>query len=198
MSISDHYQDFGPGLARSSAAQPAEEDAQEEVRLQAFENGYQAGWDDADKAHQTARDSIASDFAQNLQDMTFTHVEAYAKLCLAMRPLVAQLVTKLLPEVAQKALGAHVFQQISELIDAQAENAIEIAVSPDNLPSLRDLMDEALDIPFAIVEEPSLGPGQVYLRVNATEREIDLDAVQRTLSDAIDAFFQQVDQEPSK
>lgn len=195
MSLSHRYHDFS---ALSQDGEPSELTNQagvDDAKLVSFEDGYKAGWEDAVKAHEGAKDKVAADFSQNLEDMSFTFHEAVAKLGLAMKPLLLQIVTKVLPELSDKTLAAHIVSQMSDMMADQAEHAIEIAVSPGNLEVLTEVVSGKTNIPFAIKSESALGDGQVYLRVNSDEREINLDAVKQGISDALDAFFQNVEQE---
>ena len=93
MPLLDRYNDFGSFSDPILTTDAASSDEQESVRLEAFEKGYQAGWDDSSIAHQTEREKVSSELAQNLQDMSFTYHEAYAKLSLAMKPLLTKCVT---------------------------------------------------------------------------------------------------------
>lgn len=195
MSLSHRYHDFS---ALSQDGEPSELTNQagvDDAKLVSFEDGYKAGWEDAVKAHEGAKDKVAADFSQNLEDMSFTFHEAIAKLGLAMKPLLLQIVTKVLPELSDKTLAAHIVSQMSDMMADQAEHAIEIAVSPGNLEVLTEVVSGKTNIPFAIKSESALGDGQVYLRVNSDEREINLDAVKQGISDALDAFFQNIEQE---
>ncbi|MGC1497563.1 MAG: hypothetical protein WA790_17300 [Sulfitobacter sp.] len=195
MSLSHRYHDFADLTGNGDVSKDLNEDSGDETKLQFFEEGYQAGWEDAVKAHETARDRVATDFAQNLQDMSFTYHEAYGKLSSAMQPLLSQIITKLLPDLRSKIIGAHVLAQMTDLMRDQSDNAIEIAVSPTNLDTLNEILSVGTNVPFMITAEPALGDGQVYLRVNQEEREIDFDAVTSGISEALDAFFQEIKQE---
>lgn len=196
MSLSHRYSNFSSLAVSGHLPERIDVDIVEDAKLQAFEDGYQAGWEDALKAHEGAKEKISADFSQNLQDMSFTFHEAYAKIGIAMKPLLSQIVSKVLPKLTHKTMAAHVLAQMSDLIANEAEHAIEIAVSPRNLDALTEMLQGATNIPFEIIAEPALGEGQVYLRANSQEREINLDAVTCGISEALDAFFQQIEQEP--
>ncbi len=195
MSLSHRYSSFSVSHVQGHVPERVEIDQVEDAKLQSFEEGYRAGWDDAVKAYSDDKDKIADAFSQNLQDMSFTFHEAFAKLGTAMEPLLSQIVSKVLPELADKTLAAHVVVQMKDLMTQQAGHAIEIAVCPLNLNALTEILSETTNIPFEIKGEPALGDGQVYLRVNTQEREINLNAVTEGIANALDAFFQQIEQE---
>tara|TARA_R110002094_G_scaffold16487_14_gene28049 strand:- start:29 stop:628 length:600 start_codon:yes stop_codon:yes gene_type:complete len=191
MSLLHRYADFGTQGVGDQASVMRNADSLEDERLEAFENGYQAGWDDSTKVHKEDGERVLADVAQNLQDMSFTYHEAYGKIALAMKPLLTQFVTKLMPAAIQRGLHAHILQEVATLLDAQADGAIELAVAPACLGPINDVLSDQLSVPFNIVSEPALTEGQAYVRVGASEREINLDAVLTATADAVAAFFDQ-------
>lgn len=192
MSITHLYTDFGPIHELSDGEVPMGSEQIEESKLEAFEKGYQAGWDDAVKAHENDQTRIASDFAQNLQDMSFSYHEAMAKLTVALEPLLGLMVSKLLPDLARASLGAHIEEQLHKLAKDQMEGSVEIVVAPENLDAMQWLLDATDAVsPFDLKAEPSLGAGQVYLRSAQNETEIDLDGLLQGISEAVEAFFHQ-------
>ncbi|MEP2029518.1 MAG: hypothetical protein ABJI96_12530 [Paracoccaceae bacterium] len=169
--------------------------ALEEKRLESFEQGYKAGWDDAIKAQGDDQTRVAADFARNMQDLSFTYHDAFNQLTKALQPLLTQVVEKVLPDLAHATLGMQVVEQITDIAKTQAGQPVEIVVSPINAKSISALAEQELGMPIAIVEEASLGEGQVFLRFGQVEREINLDQVLGGISDAVDAFFHQTEQE---
>lgn len=196
-SLAHRYPEFGEKLMAPELQEAIAEDTLEDIQLASFDAGYRAGWDDAAKAQAKNADSAVIDVAQNIQDMSFTHHEAYLKLSAAMHPLLTQIMGKLLPRSAQKLVGLHLVDQLRQLMDGHAQGAIEIAVAPDNLTQLQELLQNSVTVPFSVAPDPSLGAGQAYLRSSKGEQEINLDAVIAGMSDAIDAFYDQTRTERS-
>jgi flagellar assembly protein FliH len=195
MSVSHLYENFSGRAAPPAKAAEQAEDALEDVKLNAFENGYQAGWDDAVKAQDNADSKLTEEFLQNIQDLSFTYHEALSKLSVGMKPLMSAIVTKLLPQVAAQSLGPQIMAQIDILMKEQSDALLEIAVSPEKKPVIEALLKEQEATPFNVVIEPALSSGQVYLRAGQSEREINLDLVLEGISTAIEAFFHTVEQE---
>lgn len=195
MSVSHLYENFSGCAAPPAKAAEQAEDALEDVKLNAFENGYQAGWDDAVKAQDSADSKLTEEFLQNIQDLSFTYHEALSKLSVGMKPLMSAIVTKLLPQVAAQSLGPQIMAQIDILMKDQSDALLEIAVSPEKKPVIEALLKEQEATPFSVVIEPALSSGQVYLRAGQSEREINLDVVLEGISTAIEAFFHTAEQE---
>ncbi|AXI48596.1 hypothetical protein C1J03_22915 [Sulfitobacter sp. SK012] len=195
-SISHRYKDFTSIARGPEEAEIAKIDILEEKRLQIFEDGYQAGWVDAINAHQTDQTNISVDFAQNLQDMSFTYHEALMKLTNGLQPLFGEILHKLLPQLAANALGGHVLEQLSEITSMQMEGTATITVAPENYDAVQALLEQnEAHLPFALKSESNLSAGQVYIRLGLWEREINLDEVTDGIAKAVSAFFHQTKSE---
>lgn len=189
-SIGHLYTEFSSFQSERGMDAPLVDQAVQDARLEGFEAGYQAGWDDAVKARSDEGDRLTDDFVQTVQDFSFTYHEAYSKLSDSMQPLMTRFVTSVMPEVAKDGLYVQLADQIKNLVDTQSENAIAIAVSPQRKELISQILRNKVGVPFAIEEEPSLSNGQFYLRVSQQEREIDIDSVVEEVRNSINAFFQ--------
>lgn len=161
----------------------------EEARLAAFEKGYKAGWDDAVAAQATEAARQKADMARALQDLAFTYHEAHGHVLRAMEPLLQDMVTKVLPLVARKALGQVALEALRPLAEEMAGAPVTVMVNPANRAVVEALLTEAGSLPLRCVEEPSLGDGQVYLRMGDSETRVDLDGVIAAIGTALTAFF---------
>lgn len=162
----------------------------EEQRLEAFENGYKAGWDDAVKAAKDDARRISSDFAGNLQDISFTLQEAQSGLLTALRPLLSSMVNSILPELARQSLGARVLETLDGLAREALDGPLEIVTAPPNIDALQTLIETRGIENVQITAEPSLGEGQVHVRAPGREQEINLDAVLSQIDAATTGFFE--------
>lgn len=195
MSISSRYTDFGTSAQSHVIADEDDSEALEDLKLTAFEVGYQAGWEDGVKAQTSENAKAVAEIAQRLQDMSFTYHEVHTKLMFAMKPLLESFVTKLMPDVADQCMYATLVHEITKLIEDQAEGVIEVVISPYHLPVLQDVLDQSLELPFKIAADPGLTHGMMYLRVGSAERQIDLDAVRTDIAEALAAFFHEIESE---
>lgn len=196
-SLSHLYSDFGSVMrnANPDRRQEETEDQVTDAKLASYEDGYKAGWEDAVKATDDEEKRLNDALVQRFEDLSFTYHEAHSKLSSAMKPLLTRFVTKLLPDVMHKALQAQLIDQIGKMIEAQSEQAIEVAVAPEQHAAIETLLADRLSNPFAVTAEPALTQGQIYLRVNQTEREINLDEVLSGISEAVDAFLHDLEAE---
>lgn len=196
MSVSHRYRNFG-GSAKDSAEAEGQTSgvASEEEKLQSFEAGYQAGWDDALKAQKESNDHISAEFAQNLQDMTFTYHEALSKLTSSIEPVMKEVVSKLLPEIVAQSLVGHICEQIDILIKENVGQNIEVVVCKSNVSKLEMIAGDKYENQIKIVAEETLGEGQAFVRIGNSERQVDIAGVVEGVSNAIAAFFYQSHQE---
>lgn len=157
----------------------------ENLKLEAFETGYKAGWDDAVKARSEETDRITEDFARNLSDLSFTYHEAHAEMMNSMGLLLHDIVEKVLPRAVQETIGMHVVEQLTAMAQENGSQRVEIVTSAQDLDAVRGMMTGNFGFPVDAVSDETLAPGQVFLRMAQDERQIDLDAVLSGIRDAV-------------
>jgi len=163
--------------------------AMEEARLAAYEQGYTAGWEDAATAQADEQGRLRADIARNMQALGFTYREARTHVLGAVEPLIRDLVGHVLPQLARKALAP----MIVEVLMPVARDAADTPAVLSFNPAIRGLIDSVIEqadgLPLRLVEEPTLGDGQVYLRLEGRETRIDLDTALSRIAEATDEFF---------
>jgi flagellar biosynthesis/type III secretory pathway protein FliH len=163
--------------------------AVEEAKVNAFEQGYSAGWDDAAAAHQGDQNRIRADLARNLQSLSFTFQDARSHVLQAIRPLILEMINRLLPQVAHEALAPMVLETLMPMADELSDSALTLVVNPSVRPQVEDLVTQATGLPLVIEEEPSLPEGQVYIRLGVAETKVDLAQVSADIAAAVRGFF---------
>lgn len=170
---------FNPGI-------PPEE--VERARLESYEAGYKAGWDDAAQAETENQGRIGAEFARNLQDLGFTFHEARSHVMQALEPLLQGMVERVLPKLVSHTMGQKILEELLPIATDAADTPIEVVVNPSSRSALEPMLADAV-VPITLVEEPSLAEGQVFLRSGKIERHIDfVDAVDR-IGAAINALY---------
>lgn len=158
------------------------------VKLEAFENGYRAGWDDAIKAQSDDRTKVSSAFAQHLQDLSFTYHEAYSQVMNAMTPLLDEMVAALLPEMARATLGHHIVEQLQGMVQEIGSLEVVVAVSPANVEAVSPLIEGEFSFPIQLIEDDTLADEQADIRLGQTEKQIDLGDLIASVTEAVDGF----------
>ncbi|WP_322867069.1 hypothetical protein U5922_013320 [Aquicoccus sp. G2-2] len=191
MTISHLLESF-EGSATGAVRVVLSDVAIEDEKLAAFECGYKAGWDDAAKAQSDDRQRVTSDFAGNLQELSFTYHEAFGQMTRAMKPLLTQMVETLLPDVARKSLAPRIAEELGKLAGEAGQVPVEIVAAPENAALLHTLIDAEQTLPLLLIEEPTLGEGQVFLRFGEAEQQIDYAGVLKGMTTAVEAFFDEL------
>ena len=181
---------FDSAPAADGTLQPlVEAAAVEEAKVASFEQGYSAGWDDAVAAQQGDQGRIRADLARNLQTLSFTFQDARSHVLQSIRPLILEMVNRLLPEVAREALAPTVLEAVMPLADELADSPLTLVLNPTIRSQIEDIVTQATGLPMVIEEEPSMPDGQVYIRFGTTETKVDLAQVTADIGVAVRAFF---------
>lgn len=175
--------------ARGLSRTDLREDELEDVRLQSYEQGYTAGWDDAVAAQDSELARLRGELGRNLEDLSFTYHEAHSHVLRTLEPLLHDMVTKVLPTLARESLGLVVLDHLRPLARELAGAPITVVANPENRPAIERLLVAEAGFPLSFAEEPSLGQGQVHLRLGEAESHVDLDGVVAAIAAAVAAFF---------
>lgn len=162
----------------------------EEAKLTAYDSGYTAGWEDAVAAQSDDQARIGADLARSLQILGFTFHEARTHVLRALKPLLQEMVGRLLPELARETLAPIVLDVLMPLAESMADAPVALVLNPRARAAVEALLAQATGMPLTIVEEPSLGEGQVYLRLGSAEIQIDLDRATAEITAAVRGFFE--------
>ncbi len=171
-----------------------ERSAIEEDRLAAWEQGYRAGWDDAVAAQSEDRQRIGADLARNLQELAFTYQEARTHVLAGLEPLLVGIVGQLLPALARETLAPLVLERLMPMAEDLADQPVHLVLNPVARPAVEALLTGATGLPLRIVEEPTLGEGQVCLRRGAVEARVDLGRAVAEITAAVRRFFNLVEE----
>jgi len=188
-SIANRYPDFSQLDGEGKLAEAVPMERVEDQKLAAFEEGYQAGWTDAEKNFADEQKKLGEEFLLTLQDLSFTYEEASIQLNRRLKPLFKKIMTSLLPATTEAAFSAHIVEQLAELSRSQMGSEISLRVSESNLVKLEGLLsDTDTTTPVVITSDTALSTNQMFVSVDSLERQIDLDAVCDEITKAMSAF----------
>lgn len=184
-------EDFSaPARVDTAAHAPDPVTLTEEARLAAYEDGYKAGWDDANAAADGDRARISADFAKCLQEMSFSYHEARAHLMNGLGPLLAAISEKLVPDLAEQGFQKVLQDAVRKSAEAAMDGPLELVVTPENQSLIDGLMDEdAPRPPLIVTPDPTLSPGQAYLRSGSSEISVDMGEAIAGIQSAISAYL---------
>jgi flagellar biosynthesis/type III secretory pathway protein FliH len=161
----------------------------EDAKLASYDSGYRAGWEDANAAQSDEQGRIGADLARNLQSLGFTYHEARTHILKAIEPLMLQIVGQLLPEIARETLAPFVLETLMPLAEGSADAPVTLVLNPVARTAVAALLEQATGLPVSIQEEPTLGEGQVYLKLGSIETQVDLDKATADIAAAVRGFF---------
>ncbi len=190
MSTTHLFQDFGTMQPAKVGKRSMSADELEDLKLQAFESGYQAGWEDALKAHSKSETHVSAELATSLQSASFEYHELRATLNASVQSIMAEVVETVLPLVAQASLGSHIRDYVVASARAALDRPIEIAVAPESEAAVRATLANDLPEAFDLVVDPTMSPNQAILRIGASEAEINLDKTVADIALAVTTFFE--------
>ena len=159
------------------------------VRLEGFDAGYKAGWDDATKALNTASETFSETLRENLSDLTFTYHEARSSVIKGLSPVIEEIIRSVLPQVLHNSFPAVVLETIQTLANENSNPTVNLRVHPDQVEALTKELDHGLDMPFQIKGDPCLGQDAALLDIGHTEMEIDFTAYLEKISQSLSTFF---------
>ena len=163
--------------------------ALEEAKLGSYDAGYSAGWEDAASAQSDEQSQIKADLARNLQSLGFTYQEARVHVLRSIEPLLQEMVGRLLPELARETLAPIVLEALMPMAEKMADEPVTLVLNPAARAAVEGLLGHATGLPLTLLEEPTLGEGQVYLRLGAAEINVDLDRATAEITAAVRGFF---------
>ena len=178
-----------PDAPASRATMVVDAGALEDIRMLAYEQGYTAGWDDAAASETDDQTRIKADFARNLQSLGFTFQEARMHVLRALQPLIYEIVASLLPKMARETLASIALDTLMPLADQMADAPVTLVLNPASRAAVETLLEQTTGLPLTVIEEPTLGEGQVYLRLGDSETRIDLDRATADIAAAVRDFF---------
>ncbi|APX13297.1 hypothetical protein [Tateyamaria omphalii] len=190
MSAAHLFEDFGEEKPKLADAASLPIEVVEDQKLEAFENGYQAGWEDAVAAQSETQSFVSSGLASSLQDASFEYHELRAGMTATVETIIKSVTDIILPRVAHSSLGAHVREKAQDMVRASLDKRVEIAVAPENEAAVRSVLNDDIPEPFLLVSDNLLAPSQVVLRTEQTEAELDLDRTVAEISAAVTSFFE--------
>jgi len=161
----------------------------EEAKLDAFETGYAAGWEDAIAAQGEEQSRLRADLARNLQALSFSYAEARSHILQALEPLMEEMVARLLPPLARESFCPLLLETLIPLAGKLADTPVTLVINPCNRVAVETALARETALPLAIEEEGSLGEGQAYLRSGRLETRLDLDRAVSEIAEAVRGFF---------
>ena len=190
MSLSHLFQDFGTLKSTQAGKRSLTAEEIEDLKLQSFESGFQAGWEDALKAQVETHSHVSAGLAASLQSASFEYHELRATLNASVQNIMAHVVDTILPLAARAGLGAHIRDFVTSAAQDAQDRPIEIVVAPECEEAVRRVLSSDLQEPFELVGDPGMSESQATIRLGSKESEINLDKTVAEIALAVATFFE--------
>ncbi|MEL7211297.1 MAG: flagellar biosynthesis protein [Pseudomonadota bacterium] len=182
------YEDFDSTVARPSTPTGGPE-LSEDQRLEAYETGFKAGWDDANAAMTDGAAAVETAATQTLSDLSFTLAEAKAHTLAALRPLMEQLASSILPAMAQSSLAPLIVEKVLAVAENSMETELTLRIAPEDRGAIEEALEGHSELPLRLVDEATLMGGQATLDLGAIHHQIDLPALTVEIETAVSDFY---------
>jgi len=173
---------------RDLSSNTSQDDA-EELRLSSFEDGYRAGWDDAQKTTAESQQKLSQELVQNIQDIGFAQEEARQHVLKAIEPVLQEIVSKVLPQASQQTLLPLIIENLIKLLKDRSEVPIVLAVTPESQNAVATALGEDLKADVMVEGDPVIGPNQARITGATKTVELDLGGTISDIQSMLQDFF---------
>lgn len=159
------------------------------ARAASYDEGYSAGWQDAQLSQAAQAETLRAEALRQLQDLSFTFHESRAHILRGMGPFVTATVAQVLPSAAQRALPHLLAEALKPYWELAADQPVQLETAPETLPHIQALLDMPGTLPCTIRLNPDLALGQIRLRLGSNETSIDPATAITQVMTLIETFF---------
>lgn len=158
------------------------------ARSQGFEAGYASGWEDAQSSDDAARRRIAAEFERNIETLAFTYHEAVDLIRAELFTFIDAVIESFLPPLLPDLIRAHLRDALRAAGDDGLAAPVEIVASSDSHASVAEMLSDDFALEIILVEDATLAPHQVFLRIGQREKVIDLEPMVELLRQQLSAI----------
>ena len=177
---------FLESFSRSTVLQSSEDEHEKEVldalKNEAYENGYASGWDDALASNEAAKSRVEAEFERNIQNLSLTYIEAVTHVRSELQGFVDALVETLLPSLSSDLICLNLKSQLIDTGKQCISEPAQIIASQDCYQHVKTMLSSEFSSEFEVIQDQSLGRGQVFFKVGGKENQIDLESVLEGIS----------------
>jgi flagellar assembly protein FliH len=189
MGINHLLEDFNGARKSGPEVYEFTEEEIEDIRLNAFDEGYRAGWDDGVKAQTAQREFVSEELRSRIQDLSFSYHEASRQMLAGLEPLLQCLVRKVLPEALHESAGPRLVETLLEAAGPHVKRPVVLSFPPGDRSVIAPALDQIAGLEILLEEDPSLEGGAAIVRLDDSEVLIEPEVLLAAFQTAIDAFF---------
>jgi len=160
----------------------------EEHQLEAFEQGYQAGWDDSAKAHAEESNRVSAELAATIQDWAFTFKDAQTQILKTLTPLFQEISETLVPALGKSGAPHVLAGELKALAQEELGEGLSLYVAKSEHEQFIQQLDRIGRFGAEIFCDQSLHPGEFRISAGENERFVDMNQVIRTVQETLESF----------
>ena len=159
-----------------------------------FDDGYNAGWDDAMAQVEAEQSRVAAQLAERLTGLERDQRAAMTTALMTLEPALRDVFDKLLPSTVERAFLPILLEEVEAVLDAGTE-CLTLVVAPEDAAPVARLLERGgiAAERVTVTSEPVLSMSQALIRWTGQERQIDLEGVLTALDDALETFLATMD-----
>lgn len=159
-----------------------------------FDDGYNAGWDDAMAQVEAEQSRVAAQLAERLTGLERDQRAAMTTALMTLEPALRDVFDKLLPSTVERAFLPILLEEVEAVLDAGTE-CLTLVVAPEDAAPVARLLERGgiAAERVTVTSEPALSMSQALIRWTGQERQIDLEGVLTALDDALETFLATMD-----
>jgi len=149
---------------------PPKEDI-DALKLEAFQNGYKSGWDDAVKQASQEHKNIGEELSRNLRDARLTYEETRQEILSYVEDLLKEVFSTLLPSLRPECLTSAAAVALDQLPSTEG---ISVSLSPDDFEPAKEILSSITENELAFSCEAALASGQARIVCLGGEAAVDV------------------------
>lgn len=185
--LSQFLEDFGSRQS-SERVDTVQEHEGDPARLASYEEGFRAGWDEAEAAQKGNADRLVEEIHSNLRDLSFTYHEAHLRVHASVGATLEKVLAAALPVLVHDTIGERLKQLILDRVMSEGSQPVTISCSGEDGPVVESLLQEDFGFPVKQLINPGLSEGQVAVEIGDSEILHDAPALISDVQDLLAEF----------
>lgn len=149
-----------------------------------YDEGYQAGWDDAQRVAEERIAKMRDEVAQTIADLSFTYAEAEAQVLGKVQPLFVGIAQKLIPMTGDTQFWIAVSDYLASVAAHDLRKGLSLALHPDMIETARSTLGAQVQ-DFEIHADPTLPRHAAWIAHDNQLTSLDTGRVSKVMQDAL-------------
>lgn len=165
------------------------EEELEAQKVQAFEQGYKAGWDDAAKASQEQQAKAETRLADQIRELDVTYSDARQQVVDSFVPVLRAFTSTVSATLCAETLSSIVEKKVASHLSSGGEQPVVLAANAQSVELLRSMLSTEDTRNFSFRVQESLSDGQTQVSFGGLEELIDVDTACEELRTLLEEYF---------